>query len=50
MKLLTASDVAHILTVSKSTVYNLMESKKLPHISFGGNKRIRQEDLERFIE
>lgn len=40
-------EVAHILTVSRSTVYRLIEEGELPVVRIRRSVRIRREDLER---
>jgi excisionase family DNA binding protein len=48
--LLTAKDVAEKLQISLSMVYLLIERKELKAVHIGRAKRIRPEDLEKFIE
>lgn len=48
--LLTASEVAQILNISKSHVYNLIRRGDIPSIQFGRARRIRQTDLEDFTK
>lgn len=54
MKLLKPPQVAMLLNSSTSLVYNLMKEGRLPFIRIGtgkqGGKRIREDDLERFLE
>ena len=47
--LLTASQVAKRLNVSRSHVYNLMNMGEIPTVCIGGSRRVRPEDLEWFI-
>ena len=48
-RLLNANEVAEILNVSKSHVYNLMKKVLIPNVSIVNSPRLRPEDLERFI-
>lgn len=47
--MLRPREVARVLSVGKSTVYDLMRSGALPSYRIGGSLRVRPEDLERFI-
>ena len=47
--LLTASDVANILGLGRSTVYQLLQRGELPCIRFGRSVRVHPDDLEKFI-
>lgn len=49
-RLLKAMEVAQILNVSKAFVYQLMQRGVIPTVKIQGAKRVRQEDLFRFIE
>ena len=42
-------EVADILMINKNSVYDLMNSGKLPYLKLG-NRKIRGSDLEQFIE
>ena len=48
-KMLRASEVAEILSVSKAYVYLLIARGQLPCLRLGKAKRVRQTDLETFI-
>ena len=51
--MLTVSQVANRLNVSRSTIYNAIESGLLPHHRIGlgrGAIRISEEQLESFLE
>ncbi len=48
--ILTIPEVARYLKMSKSKVYNLVSKKEIPHLKIGRNVRIRQADLQRWIE
>lgn len=48
--LLTVAEVADVLRVSNMTVYRLIKAGQLPAIRVGKNYRIREDDLNRFLE
>lgn len=50
MQLLTVKQAAAQLAVSERTVYRLLDEKKIPRIKMGGCARIRQDDLDNYIE
>lgn len=47
--LYTVKEVSKILLINAATVYELMNSGKLPYLILGSRK-VRGSDLERFIE
>ncbi len=47
--ILTIPEVARYLKLSKSKVYLLVTQKKIPCIRIGRNVRIRQSDLETWL-
>lgn len=47
--LLTVSEVAKILKLSKLTVYKYIKDESLNAVSFGSSYRIAPQDLENFI-
>lgn len=47
--LLTATEVAKILNVSKSFAYRLIQSGEISNISIGRSVRVREEDLNEFV-
>lgn len=49
-KLLRVEEVAEILAVGKSTVYDLIDSGELPAVKFGRAKRVRPATLAAFVE
>jgi len=49
-QLLSALDVAAILNVSRSYTYILMQSGDIPTVRLGKACRVRQQDLEDYIE
>ena len=48
--LLTAAEVAEQLRVSTMTVYRLIRRGELPAVRVGRNYRVREGDLEAFLE
>lgn len=48
--LLTVGEVARIMRVSNMTVYRLIKSRQLAALRVGKNYRIRQSDVERYLE
>ena len=48
--LLTVTEVASAMRVSNMTVYRLIKSGELPAVRVGKNYRLRETDLERFLE
>ncbi len=49
-KLLKAEEVAEILNSSKSEAYRLMQTGQLRTVRFGRTVRVREEDLEEFLQ
>lgn len=49
-KLLKADEVADILNVSRSKVYQLMQEGKIRSVNIGSLKRVRLIDLNSYIE
>jgi excisionase family DNA binding protein len=49
-RLLKASEVARILNISRSLVYSLIQTGKIPHIRINQSVRVHQDDLNKFIE
>lgn len=48
-RLLTATEVANILGVSRSKAYHMMRQREIPTITIGKNVRVSNEDLEEYI-
>jgi len=48
-KLLTVNEVAKILRVSNMTVYRLVKGKQIPAIRVGKNYRIKEVDVDRYL-
>ena len=49
-RLLTVVEVAAIMRVSNMTVYRLIKAGELPAIRVGKNYRIRESDVDRYLE
>ncbi len=49
-QLLKASEVARILNISRSLVYRLIHTGRIPSIRINQAVRIHNDDLNRFIE
>jgi excisionase family DNA binding protein len=49
-RLLTVVEVASIMRVSNMTVYRLIKAGELPAIRVGKNYRIRESDVDRYLE
>ncbi len=48
--LLTRKEAQKVLSISKSTILNLIHTQKLPAIRIGNRFRIKKSDLIDFIE
>ena len=46
----TIPEVARYLKLSKSKVYYMVQNGDIPHLKIGRNVRIREKDLQRWIE
>jgi len=49
-QIMTVPEAADYLKLSKSKVYNLIQTGKMPHLRIGRNVRIRQADLLKWLE
>lgn len=49
-QLLTVAEVAELLRVSTMTVYRLIRSGELPAVRVGRNYRVRQRDLDGYLQ
>jgi len=49
-KVFTIPEVAAYLKVSRSKIYDLVSRKEIPHVKVGRNVRIRESDLQRWVE
>jgi hypothetical protein len=49
-KLLKATDVADILTISRAMAYRLMQIGEITSVNIGANRRVRPKDLIAFID
>lgn len=49
-KLLKADEVASILQIGRSTVYQMCKKRELPFVAIGHSVRIRADDLVKWLE
>ena len=49
-RLLTVAEVAGTMRVSNMTIYRMIKSGELPAIRVGKNYRIRESDLDRYLD
>lgn len=49
-KFFTVKDLADILKVSEKTIYRLIESKEIQAFKIGQSWRIKESDLQKFLE
>ena len=49
-KIYTVPQVAEYLQISRSKMYDWVRRGKIPHILIGRNKRIKESDLQAWIE
>jgi excisionase family DNA binding protein len=49
-RLLRAEEVAKYLRISKSTAYHLMQIREIPVVQIGKAVRVREEDLEKYVQ
>ena len=49
-QLLRPDDVARMLNISKSLAYRLLEQGQIPTVRFNRTVRVRQADLDAFVE
>ena len=49
-RLLTVAEVAATMRVSNMTVYRLIKAGDMPAIRVGKNYRIRESDMDRYLE
>jgi excisionase family DNA binding protein len=47
---MTAGEVAAVLRVSSMTVYRLINAGQLPAVRIGKSFRVRQDELDRYLE
>jgi excisionase family DNA binding protein len=46
----TVPEVAHALKISRGKMYRLVQQGLMPHIRIGRNVRIRESDLQKWID
>ena len=46
----TIPEVAEYLKMSKSKVYDMVKTERIPYIRIGGNVRIRESDLIEWLD
>lgn len=49
-RVFTIPEVAAYLKISKSKIYNLVSQKQIPHLKVGRNVRIREADLQKWLD
>ncbi len=49
-KVFIIPEVAAYLKISKSKIYYLVSRKEIPHLKSGRNVRIRESDLQKWLE
>jgi excisionase family DNA binding protein len=49
-KVFIIPEVAAYLKISKSKIYYLVSQKQIPHLKLGRNVRIRESDLQKWLE
>lgn len=49
-RFLTAAEAAERMRISKMTVYRLIKAGKVPAVRIGRSYRVREDDLERYLE
>ena len=49
-RMLKATEVAKILNVSRSHAYKLMKTNQIPSIRIGSARRVREIDLQNYIQ
>jgi excisionase family DNA binding protein len=47
--LLTITEASQVLTISRSKLYELLNSGNLPSVYIGRSRRIRMKDIEEFV-
>lgn len=49
-KVFTIPEVAAYLKISKSKIYYLISREEIPHLKLGRNVRIRESDLQKWLD
>jgi excisionase family DNA binding protein len=47
--LLRPEDAAHVLSIGRSKLYELLASGRLPSVTIDGCRRVRSDDIEAFV-
>ncbi|MBU0732127.1 helix-turn-helix domain-containing protein [Patescibacteria group bacterium] len=47
--LLTVSQVAKLLNLSKTTIYRLVETRQIPHYRISGSLRFSRKEIEEYL-
>ncbi len=48
--LLRPADAAHLLSIGRSTVYELLDRGEIPSVVIGRSRRIRRSDLDAYVD
>jgi len=48
--LITPDELAEFLKISKSSVYRLVDERKLPFCKVGGSLRFRKSDIDKYLD
>lgn len=49
-RIMTIPQVAEYLQISKSKLYWLVQTRRIPHLKIGRNVRVRESDLQKWLE
>lgn len=49
-QLMTVKELRTLLKLSQPSIYRLMERGELPYVRLGKSRRVKREDVARFIE
>lgn len=50
IKLMTPDDLSDFLSLSKPTIYRLVDGRKIPFLRISGSLRFRRDDIIKFLE
>jgi len=48
--LITPDELADFLKISKSSIYRLVDERKLPFCKVGGSLRFRKNDIDKYLD